>query len=361
MKFGIVTIFDNTNFGNRLQNFALQEILKHYADEVITIKNKPSPKTTKERIMRLPILAESVLVNKLAGKKRKAEILKFTKKYINVSHKCYYFDKQYTEPIENCDYYCTGSDQIWNPKIGGRINGFNYLDFSHKANNFSFAASFGISEIPENYKQQVQIGLSNFKYISVREEAGLKIVKDLTGRDDAEVLIDPTLYINETSWKKIIKKPKGFSKDKYILNYFLGDVSPSKNQEIIKFAKYHNFKIINVMDDKSQFYNIGPDGFLYLIMNASLVCTDSFHASVFSFIFNRPLAIFMREGDGISKNIGSRLETLMNTFHLNACLVSDGHLKEALLDNNYAEGKKILNQEKNKVKFFLEKVFSTAY
>ena len=50
MKIGIVTLFDSTNFGNKLQNYALQEILKQYAEDVVTIKNKPFPKSLKEKI-----------------------------------------------------------------------------------------------------------------------------------------------------------------------------------------------------------------------------------------------------------------------------------------------------------------------
>lgn len=355
MKVGIITLFDSTNFGNKLQNYALQEILKQYADDVITIKNKPSPKSVKEKIFRTSPLAESVFVNRILGKKRKAAILNFTNKYIKISSKCYFYDKEYNMKPEQCDYYCAGSDQIWNPDLG-RLDGFNYLNFSPKRYNFSFAASFGISEIKEQFRHKVREGLSHIEKVSVREEAGLGIVRKLSGRYDAKMLIDPTLYISEEQWEKIAKRPEGLKEYKYLLVYFLGSVSPKREQRIKDFAVLHKMKVIDMMKPESKFYAVGPDEFIYLIKNASLVCTDSFHASVFSFIFNTPLIILMREGSGAS--MGSRLETLANKFCLSERLIYDDELDKHLMSVDYSKGKKMLEMERRKVNKFLDEVFT---
>ena len=41
-KIGIITIIDNNNYGNRLQNYAVQETLKKFNQyEIETIKNEP--------------------------------------------------------------------------------------------------------------------------------------------------------------------------------------------------------------------------------------------------------------------------------------------------------------------------------
>lgn len=355
MKVGIVTLFDSTNFGNKLQNYALQEILKQYADEVITIKNKPTPHNLKEKIFRTSPLAESIGVNKIFGKQRKAAILHFANKYINTSSNCYYYDRKYDVPPENCDFYCAGSDQIWNPNLG-RTGGFNYLDFSPREKNFSFSASFGVSDIQDNYRNEVQEGLSHISKVSVREDAGIKIVSELSGREDAEILIDPTLYLSEEKWKEVAKKPDSYREYKYLLTYFLGELSERRKKTIEDFAKYHEMKILDVMKPDSKFYFIGPDEFIYLIKNASFVCTDSFHASVFSFIFNTPMAIFMREGS--EANMGSRLETLANKFCFTNLLVCDDNLDERLTRVDYGEGKKVLIEERRKVDKFLNDVFT---
>ncbi len=77
MRVGIVSIFDSTNFGNRLQNYALQQVLLRYADEVVTIKNKPSDGKKTKFYKKLPI-AESLLMSRLMGRERRTAMLRFT-------------------------------------------------------------------------------------------------------------------------------------------------------------------------------------------------------------------------------------------------------------------------------------------
>lgn len=355
MKVGIVTLYDNSNFGNRLQNYALQEILKRYFDEVVTIKNRLSPQDAKDKLYYSTALGEILPVHRMLRHGRYSAFLAFTKKYIKMSKKCYFFDRQYAAAPERCDYYCAGSDQIWNPDIR-KAYGFNYLNFSVKERNFSFAASFGVSEIRELFRQQVKEGLSHIGTISVREDAGQEIVRNLTGRRDVEVLIDPTMYLSVDEWSKIAKRPKAFEKCKYLLMYFLGDVSEDRKNKITEFANLHSMKIIDVMDSQSPFYAIGPDEFIFLIKNAGIVCTDSFHGSIFSFLFDIPLAVYKREKYG--KNMESRIESLAHKFYLSSCIVSDSELQETLLHTDYRKGKRVLLDEKQKVNRFLESIFN---
>ena len=350
MKVGIVTLYDNSNYGNRLQNYALQEILKQYSDEVITIKNKSTSQSALKTLISASPVSESVFINRISGKKKKAAGLAFTKKYISTSSKVYFFDKSYDVPPEKCDYYCAGSDQIWNPDYG-RTDGFNYLSFSPKERNFAFAASFGISDIQPAHRSKVKDGLANIGKISVREDAGLGIVKCLSERSDAEKLIDPTLYFDADKWEGIAKKPKDLGGKKYLLLYLLGEVLDDRRIEIEKFADSHNMQIIDITKPDSRFYPIGPDEFVFLIRHADLVCTDSYHACVFSFIFDTPFAVFERIGGWT--NIGSRLESLVKQFHLTDRFVWDNKLTDSFLNVDYREGKKILVREKKKVDEFL--------
>lgn len=360
MKIGIVTIFDNENLGNRLQNFALQEILLDYADEVVTIKNKPYIKDLKTRIIRKSCLAESPGINLLCGKRRKAAILSFNRQYIYLSHKCYCYEQLCEEKIEKCDlcdFYCAGSDQIWNSNIG-RNGGFNYLSFSPYNRNFSYAASFGTESIPDKFKKDVAAGLKNLKYISVREDAGKRIVEELTGRTDAEVLIDPTMMYDIEKWNQIAKEPDNMCKERYVLLYFLGGITDSRKQEIQQIALDKGWKIVNILDKASKFYNIGPKEFIYLIKNAELVCTDSFHASVFSFLYDIPLAIYERFGK--DANMGSRLQTFVEKFNLERCIVQNDIISPAILTNDYSSGHLLLEKEREKARYYLDHVFNGA-
>lgn len=355
MKVGIVSVFDNNNHGNRLQNYALQQTLLKYADQVVTIKNKPYY-SKKSRIARMLPLAESVVFNRLLGMERRARIVGFTNRYIRLSRGCYWYDKGAVtlKKADCCDLYCAGSDQIWNPAMG-RWGSFDYLGFARQEQTFSYAASFGIDEIPEEYRAAARDGLSHIRYISVREDAGQKIVKDLTGRTDARVLVDPTMLLTAEEWDRVIAKPKAAVPEKYVLTYFLGAVSEERKAAIQARARDLDCQLVEIMDPSSPFHAVGPDEFAWLIKNARYVCTDSFHGSVFSFLYGRPFAAFSRQSKG--PDMGSRMKTFMAKFSLEHCAAPGDTLPEYCAQPDYSIGYTALDAERAKSKEFLDEVF----
>lgn len=84
MKAGILTIFDTENLGNRLQNYALQQALLQYADEVVTIKNKQDSGSRLKNLKRASRLSESVALATLLKQPRKAKFLKFDRQHIRL-------------------------------------------------------------------------------------------------------------------------------------------------------------------------------------------------------------------------------------------------------------------------------------
>ena len=194
--------------------------------------------------------------------------------------------------------------------------------------------------------------LKKFKAISVREEAGKKIAKELTKREDIEVLVDPTMLLKKDEWEKLEKKPKKLETGKkYILNYFLGEISKEKKDAIENFAKENGYEIINILDTKSPFYKTGPSEFLYLVHNAEIVFTDSFHACVFSILYNKPFYVIERVAKGM-KNMNSRIDTLLNKMGL------QNRKFESVIETNcediYEEVNKKLNIEREKALSFMK-------
>lgn len=355
MKVGIVSIFDNNNHGNRLQNYALQQVLLKYADQVITIKNKPWH-SKKSRLARMLPLAESVFFNRLLGMERRASIVDFTNRHIRLSRGCYWYDREGVQlkSADRCDLYCAGSDQIWNPAMG-RGSSFDYLGFARQEQTFSYAASFGVDSIDPQPQELAKKGLVHLQHLSVREDAGKKIVEDLTGRTDAQVLVDPTMLLTREDWDQVIKCPKTAVPDRYLLTYFLGRISPERREVMAQRARQMDCQLIEVMDPGSPFYAVGPDEFIWLIKHAQLIFTDSFHGSVFSFLYDRPFAVFSREGKGA--DMGSRINTLVEKFSLQDHVATGNVLPIGCDEHNYSVGYVALEEERAKSKAFLDNVF----
>lgn len=357
MKVGIVSIFDNNNLGNRLQNFALQQVLLKYADQVVTIKNKPYY-SKKSRIARMLPLAESEFLNRVLGMERRARIVGFTNRNIRLSRGCYWYDKGDVKlrEADRCDLYCAGSDQIWNPTMG-RGGSFDYLRFALKEQTFSYAASFGIDTVAPEYADAVRQGLEHVGQLSVREDAGQQIVKDLTGRD-AQVLVDPTMLLTAEEWDQVIALPKAPVPEKYVLTYFLGKVSEQRRAAVQEQADKMECQLIEIMDPASPFHCVGPDEFVYLIKHAQLVCTDSFHGSVFSFLYGRPFAVFGRQGKG--PDMGSRLKTFVSKFSLQECVADGDRLPPIPAQPDYDAGYAALRTEREKAAAYLAQVLGSA-
>ena len=358
MKIGILTLYDNRNFGNRLQNVALQNKLASYGKVVQTIKSDCKPGSGMEAIKIKSDVRNCEALLALLGKCRCLLTVRFTNKWINTTRKLYWCNLDSEQQIpDRYDICCVGSDQIWNPHYK-RTAMFNYLGFADRDRTFSYAASFGVEEIPEQHKEAVRKGLEHIKFISVREDAGKRIVEELTGRTDVQVLADPTMLLTAEEWDKIARKPKAEVPEKYVLTYFLGAVSHDRRAEIARKAKEMDCQLIELMDRKSPFYAIGPDHFLYLIKHAALVCTDSFHGSIFSFLYQRPLVIFDRKGG--QENMGSRLETLASKFGLTDCMAEGDRLPDVPETADYSKGSEALTEERKKANAFLNMVFEEA-
>lgn len=350
-KVGIITINDNGNFGNRLQNYAVQQILKKINCKPITIKNNVSLNNYSRNMKYIAKMLKSMYENKKVFKCRNELFYEFNKNII-------YTKKVYNKFLNingDYDYFITGSDQVWNPSYG-RFSNFDLLDFAKDEQKISFAASFGIAELSVKEKEKGCKAFNTFKAVSVREDMGKEIVEELTGRKDVEVLIDPTMILEADDWDKVCNKPKqldSIKSNKYILNYFLGELPEEWKNEINRIAKENNCEIINILDKNSPFYQTGPSEFLYLEKNAFLVCTDSFHSSVFSIIYNTPFVVFDRKQNGVV-SMNSRIDTLLSKFALQNRRFY-GTITKDLLSCDYSESKKILEQEKEKSFNFLKK------
>lgn len=152
--------------------------------------------------------------------------------------------------------------------------------------------------------------------LSVREEAGAKIIKDLTGRD-AEVLVDPTMMLTREKWLSIAKEAPNKPKGKYLLTYFLGGVPSKYKRQIKNIAERNNLEIINLADIRDkETYITGPSEFIDYINSCSILCTDFFHGTVFSILMEKPFIVFERMGT--SSSMFSRINTLLDKFDLNS-------------------------------------------
>lgn len=357
MKIGIVTLYGNFNYGNRLQNYALQEVLKKLGHEPKTLVIKNEDNTLKEVLKKfLEKQNNKLKIKKLKDIKRERNFDKFNKEKINKDVKKRIEGKFDEELNKNYDYFIVGSDQVWNPnfwsgkKEGKEFNNY-LLKFVEPKKRISYAASFGVNNLDKYWEDAFKEELKHFKAISVREEEGRKIVERLSIKN-TEVVLDPTMLLTKEEWLKFEEKVNNLP-SKYILVFFLGNLDIETNIYIESIAKISNLEIIDMMSISNiDIYSVNPAQLIYIIRNAKLVITDSFHLTVFSIIFQKAFLSLKRKQKGM-KDMTSRLITLLKKFKLEKRMefleVDD------IFKYNFEGAEKILENERKKSIDFLKK------
>lgn len=372
-KIGIITLNGYFNYGNRLQNYALEQVLRSIGFKVETIivdnKNLDVPinrkkfldkikgKKGKDLIFFSKNKIKKYLYNQNHLNLQREEIFKeFSLKYLSETDFTISEKNIPQDLLNRYDYFITGSDQVWNPNYTSGSSIY-FLTFAPKNKRISYAASFGISDIPEEHKENYTKWLSDLSFLSVREEAGSRIIKDLTGRD-AKVHVDPTMLLEKEDWLSISQRPSNKPMKPYLLTYFLGKTTKERNKRIKDIAKRNNLEIIHLgqINNKSTFLT-GPSEFIDYINTAKLVLTDSFHGAVFSILLETPFIVFNRVDKSPSMN--SRIETLLNNFNFNSRFYQNIKSNKQIFDIDFSHVDSILKEKRAESVSYLNKALKS--
>lgn len=358
---GIVTINDYLNYGNRLQNYATQEVLKSLGYQVQTIVNVPPKDSARSRLVRIANMPFGEVIGKTLHRvnRRKSRdsinqrigaLKQFTRDNIIETP----FDvSQYSIPSnldKEFDYFIVGSDQVWNPAFR-RGSPIDFLTFAPPSKRIAYSASFGISEIPGEFTESYRKWITEMAHVSVREEAGARIVKKLTGRDSV-VLVDPTLMLTPEEWLLVSKPARRKPDSDYMLMYFLGELGREYNETIGAIASKYDLEIVQLasLDDSAR-YEACPGEFLDYVNSARIVLTDSFHGVIFSILFEKPFMVFERVGSAPS--MSSRFGTLLDKFRMEDRKWGSIGDNKDVMQVDYSHVPTILEAERKKALGFL--------
>ncbi len=222
----------------------------------------------------------------------------FITSYLPLTDQCYRSAAELCQNPPRFDTYVCGSDQIWHPLLLKREFGLPFLlNFAPPGSRkVAYAPSFGVSEIPEEYKDTIARHIAHFDSLSVRESIGQRIVLNLTGRIAAHVL-DPTLLLQPDDYRKIAVEP-AIKKD-FVLVYPMELGKDNSFERLVKLVRAR-LKLPFVFVFPDSYSNVwlhfanhlcldaGPREFIGLFARASFVLTNSFHGTAFSILFGKP-------------------------------------------------------------------------
>ena len=332
-KIGIITIHKINNYGSVLQAYALQKACEDmgYEAEIIdySFPNKYHAHnkyaTTSDCQPYEPTWIKALFGFSL--KRQHNGIGAFVTKYQHLSKKQYHSPEELKVETPCYDVYITGSDQLWNPRHCNGDPAFMLYFAPDNAIKISYAASIGTNEIPNELKPLYKELLGRYSKIAVREQSGVEIIRNLTGKE-ATAVLDPTLLHDYNKWNEIAVARKLFKK-KYILCYFLNysfNAFPYVDVLAREMQKQTGYEIVRVarpphhLGEPHIHYKVGasPEEFLALVRDCEIVLTTSFHGTAFAVNYGKPVFTVVKDRNASD----SRQVSLMQALGLDSQIIT---------------------------------------
>ena len=367
MKVGILTILNVNNYGAELQCCALYRKLQQlgYDAEVINYlfgihpehvfdgekRTVPIPLKQLIKVKLLPVVQNMFCMfyqkNKRLRNKRFDE---FHAKYNHLTSTVYPSVKSLYEAKFNYDVLCIGSDQVWNYMKGYSLEPFFACFDKNNTKKITYASSIGLSSLSVEAEQVFKKELTNFAYISVREQQASEILEKLLNRK-IDVVLDPTLILNKKEWIEVAKYDM-CPKEKYLLVYIV-TIKPCDYVLTLArhIAKRKNLKIVRICrdaypehsgSDVEEILTAGPSDFVGLFSKAEFVVTNSFHGTVFSINFSKSFYSVIKS----QHSTNSRLTSILKKLNLENRILSVGSPLPMISDVDYTIPSEKLKEER---------------
>lgn len=366
MKIDIITLHRAQNYGSVLQAFALQKQIEKLGHQASILDYYPERYTNKGLLKRLKNKSRRfknplvLLIAKLliypSYLRKGIQFNKFMH-YLNLEKPSFATNEEGMGRFTDADAYCAGSDQIWNSLWNEGVEKALFLDFVPKGKLcLSYAASIGLSNIPANEIDETKLLLDKFEFLSLREDKGVELVREL-GRTDAVQCLDPTLLMSKEEWS--LYADDSYKGKEYVLTYNLHH-DPEIDKCAKAIASKYRLQIRNISYNWHDIVRHGHldwcptvEGFLGLIKNAKYVVADSFHATAFSIIFEKPFVVITPEV------ASSRLSSLLKMLELDDYNINKfTSLKVIEQPIDYIRVKSIIATKQRESISFLNKAFT---
>lgn len=268
----------------------------------------------------------------------------FFNKYCNTTN---FLDPNNLTILNNlADKFVLGSDQVWNHNLFSCWNMSLYFDFINDDKiKIAYASSFGHNyhDIKEEKKGQASKNFKHFDYIGVRESDGVNILKNNYNVESTHVM-DPVFLVDKNRYIELSQESNINTNNRYVGSYIIepNDYKLAVIKQITNYLKIDNLNTTDgnqlYFKGKSQWFedrnmHIQADAtihdWLKIIINSEFVITDSYHATCFCIMFNKPF-ILLQERWALS-----RIESLMNMFCLHDRWIQLNNINDFKINKNW--------------------------
>lgn len=363
MKIGILSMQRVYNYGSFLQSYALKKMLEGMGHSVkfvdiesVEEKREPVRTTLWEKYLKKIKYIDKYFFKRMEFSKKNAQLNQLFDSW----HRDYFnLGKDFSDAT-GCDAVAIGSDEIFNCDSNSKwgIKGQRFGDIPNVPCVFSYAASCGYTEMKDiafEDRRIIENALKKMQAISVRDKNTFRFVKEFTG-SEPELNLDPVLGFD---FKEEVEQgiSEGIPDYPFMVVYAYHNRIDSKEEidMIQKYAKKHGLRTIAIGGSLpwcDEFQVLTPFQVLAYFKNAACIVTDTFHGTVISAKFNKPLGILVRESNA------NKLEDLIERLCIDEHKIKNISELERILDQplDYQRCNDVIASEKEHTKKYLKRV-----
>lgn len=203
-----------------------------------------------------------------------------------------------------------------------------FLEFADDKKRVAYSSSIARPCFPKEVEQRAKEDLAKFQHIAVREQSSVDMLNKLLGRNDVQLVVDPTYLLSLEEWEKFGNRAtiEFELPEKYIFCYFVGERYDDYAAMVNDVKAKTGINDVITIDctgsninygDGILYKDGGPYEWVYLLSHASLICMDSFHATVFALKFHKDFVhILKTKGDVNTSSQNSRMYDLLNRYNI---------------------------------------------
>lgn len=369
-KIGIITFWKSYNYGALFQAYATFKFISDRNNKVVFInyenenerrlKNFFSYRKDYSIYRNLKNNIKSIFLGTYFYNKKSFNT--FIKKLPSTTEYSTYKDLYELKNKEKFDILVVGSDQVWNPEItGGEIEKAFLLGFDDSTRKISYASSMGSYNLIKTIEKEIFYKyLNRFEKVSVREIEAKNELENI-GIKNIQVVSDPVLLLKKEEWDVLANKKNKYNdymSKKYIFIYLMTSYEQHE-KEILEIKRKLNLPVILISFSllrrkgvDKHILGATPEEFLFLLKNATVVLTSSFHGVVFSTIYNKKFIALE------NKKNPKRVRGYLKKLGLESRILRENFLIDSYLDDiDYEEiNKKIYNLQMNSRKWLEESI-----
>ena len=356
MKIGILTFHSQLNYGGVLQCWALKTALEGMGHDVVIVDrwHYPDNCMLKREFAQLkPKGWVKLLIRGLLGcgdwgkLLRTIRTIRFVRGLgLTKFHFCDWSELKHanTSVLKQFDFLIVGSDQVWHCGDWGDPRPY-LLEGAPEIKAISYAASFGMKGVPADMLALYKRGLGRFIALSCREKEGVEICRALGYT--ATHVVDPTLLLEPDKWSRLLLSNNQTMKqpdNRVLVCYFMSVDVASASSLLEEFSKRMKCTVEVLSDNQPMLRAVpksvralwenfrhsrvkicrgyGPKEFVRAFASATWILTDSFHAVMFSSIFNCN-ARFLRPSSAMRAAMFARIEEFASKYVSGPFFASD--------------------------------------